>query len=98
MEAEVTNPKFSIADITSKLSLDSGVVNKHLKRSYNCTFKKHLLSLRIEIVKERLRSSNASEISIAKSCGFKTVDEMEKAFRALTGSTPYRYREENRVA
>ncbi len=97
IDAEITNHKFTIADIAKKISLPPQKVNKIIKRYCGKSFKKHLDFSRIEIVKERLRSSNASEISIAKSCGFISVDEMEKIFRAYTGTTPYRYREENRI-
>lgn len=97
IEAEITNTNFSMNDIATKLSLTPPKINKIVKRYSGRSFKKHLLFSRIEIVKERLRSSNASEISIAKSCGFTSVDEMEKIFHTFTGTTPYRYREENRI-
>lgn len=97
IEAEMTNRNFSITDISSKLKLSNGKVNHIMKKYYKKNFTRHLLFARIEIVKERLRSSNASEISIAKSCGFSSVDEMEKTFHSFSGTTPYKYREENRV-
>ncbi len=97
IEAEITNKDFSINDIAARLSLPPGKINKIIKRYVRKNFKKHLLYSRIEIVKERLRSSNASETSIAQSCGFNSVSEMEKIFHSFTGSTPYRYREDNRI-
>ncbi len=97
IEAEITNKDFSINDIAARLSLPPGKINKIIKRYVRKNFKKHLLYSRIEIVKERLRSSNASETSIAQSCGFTSVNEMEKTFHSFTGSTPYRYREDNRI-
>jgi transcriptional regulator GlxA family with amidase domain len=52
---------------------------------------------RIEIAKERLRSSNSSEAAIADMCGFKSVSEMEKYFRRFCHTSPYKYRVEQQV-
>lgn len=98
LDAEISNKNFTLKDIASKLSAPPEKVDRVISRFYGKTFKKHLLGCRIEIVKERLRSSNASEISIAGSCGFSSIEEMEKAFRALNGMSPYAYREKNRIA
>lgn len=98
IDAEVTNKNFSIEDIASKLSIAPRKVDALIRRHFDRSFKKHLLFCRIEIVKERLRSSNASEISIANSCGFSSIDDMERTFRAFSGMTPYRFREENRIS
>ena len=98
IDAEITNKNFTVEDIALKLVIPSKKVDKIVKRHFGRSFKKHLLYSRIEIVKERLRSSNASEISIANSCGFSSIDEMEKAFRSFNGMTPYKYREENRIS
>jgi transcriptional regulator GlxA family with amidase domain len=56
------------------------------------------MALRIEIAKERLRSSHSSVASIAESCGFKNVSEMEKYFSKFCRITPLKYRKENQVA
>lgn len=98
IDAEVTNKKFSIEDIASKLSITPRKLDILIRRHFDRPFRKHLLFCRIEIVKERLRSSNASEISIANSCGFSSIDEMERTFRSFNGITPYRFREENRIS
>lgn len=97
IEAEIVNKDFSIANIASPLGVSPQNINRVIKKSYHTSFKKHILNLRIEIVKERLRSSNSSEISIAKSCGFSSASEMEKKFTALCKISPYKYREKNRI-
>ncbi len=95
VEKEVTNNKFSIHDAAQKFSINPREINVLMKKYLRCTFDKFLLYSRIEIVKEHLRSSNASEISIAKSCGFSSVNEMEKRFHSIMGSTLQKYREKN---
>lgn len=98
IDAEITNINFSIENITAKLSTNPKRVSKLIKQNFKMSFDKYILKCRMEIVKERLRSSNASEASIAKACGFSTVDDMEKAFKSTFKTTPYRFREENRVS
>lgn len=98
IDAEITNINFSIENITAKLSTTPKRVNKLIRQNFKISFEKYILKCRMEIVKERLRSSNASEASIAKACGFSTVDEMEKAFKSTFKTSPYRFREENRVS
>ena len=98
IDAEVTNKNFSIEDIALKLSIPPRKVDALIRRHFDRSFKRHLLFCRVEIVKERLRSSNASEISIANSCGFSSIDELERTFRSFNGIMPYRFREENRIS
>jgi AraC-like DNA-binding protein len=96
-EAEIINHNFNINDISSKLKISRQKVNAIVKKHYGRTFKNHLLFCRVEIVKERLRSSNASESAIAKSCGFESVNEMEKQFHHFNGTSPYNFRINNRI-
>ena len=51
----------------------------------------------IEIAGERLRSSHFSETSIAASCGFSGMGELEKYFKKFCRTTPYKFREEYQV-
>lgn len=98
IDAEITNINFSIENITAKLSTTPKKINRLIRQNFKISFDKYILNCRMEIVKERLRSSNASEASIAKACGFSSVEDMEKAFKATFKITPYRFREENRVS
>jgi AraC-like DNA-binding protein len=84
--------------IAEKLKLPPKKVANLLKKNKGKSFKDYAMSLRIEIVKERLRSSHSSETFIATSCGFKNVSEMEKYFSKFQRTTPFKYRKENQVA
>jgi transcriptional regulator GlxA family with amidase domain len=53
---------------------------------------------RVEIAKERLRSSHASQAAVADSCGFKNLEEMAKYFQKFCRTSPSLYRRENQVA
>lgn len=97
IESEITNPDLSIELIASKLKRLPNAINRECAKLTGKKISAYIQWLRIEIVKERLVSSNASEISIAKECGFKTVAEMEDGFHHLTGIAPYQFREKNGI-
>jgi len=79
------------------MGINAKKIESIIKKNKQKNFKDFIMSLRIEIVKERLRSSHASEINIAESCGFKNISEMEKYFKKFCHTTPYNYRKENQV-
>ncbi len=97
IDSEITNKNLSVNNVASQLSLSPKKVNKIIKKHYGRSFNKHILYSRIEIVKERLRSSNSTKLSIVKSCGFSSVEEMEKIFHSFHGTTLAEYREEHKV-
>jgi transcriptional regulator GlxA family with amidase domain len=72
-------------------------IEKVLKKGRGETFQTLLMRSRVEIAKERLRSSRSSEAFVANSCGFKNVDEMEKCFARFCRTTPFKYRREFHV-
>ncbi len=98
MEAELTNGSFSVRNAASMLSVSPRALDTAVRRASGENFQDFLMRSRVEIAKERLRSSHSSETAIASSCGFRSVDEMEKQFRKICRTTPYRFREENQVA
>jgi transcriptional regulator GlxA family with amidase domain len=61
------------------------------------SFKNYVMYLRTEIVCERLRSSHSSEVSIAETCGFKNVNEMERFFQKFHHTTPYNFRKTQQI-
>jgi AraC-like DNA-binding protein len=94
----ITKKDLSLHWVAEKLGLQSkrvdGVIKKHKEKNFH----DYIMAMRIEIAKERLRSSHSSETSIAESCGFKNVGEMEKYFSKFCRTTPLKYRKENQVA
>jgi AraC-like DNA-binding protein len=98
IEKTVTRKDISSHWVAQKLDLQARQIERLIKKRKGKSFKDHIMFLRIEIAKERLRSSHASEKSIAESCGFKNVIEMEKYFSRFCRSTPYKFRKENQVA
>jgi AraC-like DNA-binding protein len=97
IERKITDKNISVHDIASELSLSPGEINKLVKRNTGYSLINYITVSRIEIAKERLRSSNSSEASIAETCGFNSITDMEKKFSRLCKTTPYKYRMEQRV-
>lgn len=95
IEQKFSDITFSFEELAVTVGKNKKDLTLLIKSVYNKPFDKHLLYLRIEIAKERLRSSNASEYTIAKHCGFRSVEEMHKHFESVVGQVPAQYREHN---
>jgi AraC-like DNA-binding protein len=93
----ITRKDLNLEIVSKKMGINAKKIESIIKKNKQKNFKDFIMSLRIEIVKERLRSSHASEINIAESCGFKNISEMEKYFKKFCHTTPYNYRKENQV-
>jgi AraC-like DNA-binding protein len=98
LEQNITNKDLTLAATSGELSLSGAKIDKLIKKYNGLPFKKYVTQARVEIAKERLRSSHASETSVAESCGFKSIVEMEKSFLKYCRTTPYKYRRDNQVA
>jgi len=92
IEEHITNKSLTADFLAAKLGCSVHNVNREIVKVTGLKLKPYIESLRIEIVKERLASSNASEIEIATACGFKNVSSMEDAFHRIVGIAPYQFR------
>ena len=72
-------------------------IDRLLKKYAGQPFHPYLAGLRIAVAKERLRSSNANEATVAELCGFRNVEEMERMFLKYSRTTPYKFRLEQQV-
>jgi AraC-like DNA-binding protein len=98
LEQNITNKDLTLPEASRELSISGSKLDSLIKKYNGLSFKKYVMQARVEIAKERLRSSHASETSIAESCGFKSIVEMEKSFMKYCRTTPFRYRRDNQVA
>jgi Transcriptional regulator containing an amidase domain and an AraC-type DNA-binding HTH domain len=58
---------------------------------------KFLIKARISHAEQLLRNSEESCESIAKECGFTTIQHFSRAFKLYTGLTPLRFRQKHRT-
>jgi AraC-like DNA-binding protein len=98
IDETVTRKDLTLVGVAQKLSMKPARVGKLIRKHKGRNFQDFVAFLRVEIAKERLRSSHSSETSIAESCGFKTVSEMEKYFRKFCRTSPLSFRKENQVS
>jgi len=93
----VTSKDLSLAAVTDKVAVPPGKVERLIRKHKGKSFRDFVMFLRVEIAKERLRSSHSNAASIADSCGFRNVVELEKYFRKFCRTTPACYRKDNQV-
>jgi len=86
------------ADIVSReLHISVKKLSNLVKNLTGLSFQHFLMYLRIEIAKERLRSSFCKENEIADKCGFSDEKELERYFMKFERTTPEKYRQKQQV-
>ncbi len=80
----------------SELAAEAGLTVSALERLTQSLYKRSpkqiLTQLRIEAAADLLRDTNTSIASIALTCGFCDQAALSRSFRAVTGTSPLRYR------
>jgi AraC-like DNA-binding protein len=94
---QITRKDITSNDISNDLGIPSKNLEQMVKKVTGLTFNNYVMYLRTEIVCERLRSSHSSEISIAETCGFKNVNEMERYFQKFHHTTPFSFRKTQQI-
>jgi AraC-like DNA-binding protein len=98
IESKVTQKNISNERFAHELKMSYKKLNKLIKKYTGMSFQNYLMFCRTEIAMERLRSSHCSEASIAESCGFSSVHELEKYFFKFHRTTPFKYRSQQQVS
>ena len=98
IERNVTKKDLAVRDAVIELNLSEPKIDAFLKKYTGKSFRLYVMKSRVEIAKERLRSSHAGQSTVADSCGFKNLEEMIKCFKKFYRTTPALYRRENQVA
>ncbi len=98
IDESITRKDITLHWVGEKMGMTPKKIEGIIRRHKGWSFRDFIMFLRIEIAKERLRSSHSSEASIAESCGFRNVNEMEKYFAKFCHTTPFKIRKENQVA
>jgi AraC-like DNA-binding protein len=98
IESKVTQKNLSHERFAHELKMSHKKLNKLIKKFTGMSFHNYLMFCRTEIAMERLRSSHCSEASIAESCGFSSVHELEKYFFKFHRTTPFKYRSQQQIS
>lgn len=98
IERKVTQKNIPPERFAYELKISNKKFSKLVKKFTGMSLNNYLMYCRTEIAMERLRSSHCSEASIAESCGFANVRELEKYFLKFQHTSPFKYRSEQQVS
>ncbi len=97
IDRQITYKNITNEIVAKELHISPKKLNNLVKRLTGYSFHNYLMLARIEIAKERLRSSFCNESTIADACGFKDEAELEKYFLKFEHTSPAKYREKQQV-
>lgn len=97
VDRQITYKKLSVDIVARELHISAKKLSNLVRNLTGLSFIHFLMYLRIEIAKERLRSSFCKENEIADKCGFADEKEMEKFFLKFERTTPDKYRQKQQV-
>ena len=88
----------SVAALAEHAAMSERTFARRFRAETGRTPGEHVELLRVEAAKARLQSTEEPLASIARTCGFGTVETLHRAFRRRTGTTPDLYRRHFRRA
>ncbi|HEX2955847.1 MAG TPA: helix-turn-helix domain-containing protein [Chitinispirillaceae bacterium] len=97
-EEKMFQKNITVDQLAKGLNLAPQKLNDLLKKFTGMSSQLYLMYCRVEVAKERLRSSHWNEVAIAEASGFQNASEMEKYFIKFNKITPYKFRQEQQIS
>jgi AraC family transcriptional regulator len=85
----------ALAELATECGLSPGRFMRTFKKSFGVSVRRYLLHKRIQAAKSVLLHSNKSLLEIALEVGFTDQSAFNRSFRAITGTSPGRWRRAN---
>lgn len=82
----------SIAELAEQAHVSDRQLTRIFKTELNMTPAAYIESVRVEMARNRLETTDEPLDRIAAACGFNTTDTLNRAFRRTLGTTPAEYR------
>lgn len=82
----------SIAELAEQAHVSDRQLTRIFKTELNMTPAAYIESVRVEMARNRLETTDEPLERIATTCGFNTTDTLNRAFRRTLGTTPAEYR------
>lgn len=98
IEANFTNPDFSIAQLADRFHFSIAYISYLVKKEVNQNFTDYLWKLRLDKAKELLRDTKQSIDEISEAVGYLNTSSFRRKFKQDTGLTPSQYREQEASA
>ena len=86
------NTQIKIPDLAKMESLSMTQYNLHFKNQIGMPPTKYIITLRMDLAKELIESSNLSLVQIASMCGYEDYNFFAKVFKKHTGVSPKRFK------
>ncbi len=98
LDSRCINPTITVSMMALELAISPRALKKAVVAFSGEQIRDYVQSMRVELIKERLRSTRTNEEFIASSCGFKSIQEMRKTFKEYCKTTPEIYRKQHHIA
>ncbi len=85
--------QIKITDLAKMEGMSMTRYNLHFKKQMGMPPTKYIISLRINMAKELLRSSNLSLTQVSATCGYEDYNFFAKVFKSVLGVSPKKYRQ-----
>ena len=80
------------SDLADHLGITTRQLARIMHKRYGCTFRQHLLELRLYHARQQLINTEDTVLQVANDCGYTSQGAFSTAFRKSTGCTPSQYR------
>jgi len=84
-------------DLAAHIGVTTRQLARIMQQRYGCTFRQHLLEIRLYHARQQLTHSEKNILQIANDCGFPDQGAFAAVFRKETGCTPSQYRQQQRT-
>lgn len=92
IQANLTDPRLSVASVGRALEINSTYLAHLFARHMKKRMSAYIAACRVERAKTLLAGTTLQIKQVAAQCGFTNAEWFSQVFRANTGTTPIRYR------
>ncbi|HSZ72685.1 MAG TPA: helix-turn-helix transcriptional regulator [Cytophagaceae bacterium] len=89
-----SNSELSLTDVQNGIGINGKAISRLIKDNLQISFTDYLNQLRITEVKRLLKETKLPVSDIAYKVGYNNISHFNRVFKAITGTTPKGYREE----
>lgn len=89
--------KICARDLAAHIGVTTRQLARIMQQRYDCTFRQHLLEIRLYHARQQLTHSEKTILEIANACGFADQGAFAAIFRKAVGCTPSQYRQKKKV-
>ena len=94
-EKPYLDPKFSLSDLSEKLSISTKHLSQVINQSFDQSFFDFINAYRIQEVQQILKESGNDKVTVLEAmyqAGFNSKSSFNTAFKKVTGQTPSEFR------